>query len=272
MIGILRWSIELGRIDIITEVSVISQHQCSPRIGHLEAAYHIFWLKCTLVKGQEARIIFNPTEPFVDEKLFNPTGKGLWDDIYPGAEEAIPLNIPKPRGKRTKNACYVYANHAGNLMTQRSHSGLLLYLQNTMVIWYSKRQNTVESSSFGREFIVLRIVVKMIKALRYKLRSFGVPIEGPTNVFCDNRSVVTNSTISTSVLNCKHNAICYHRVRKAQAAQTVQVGWIAKEYNKADLATKTTISTKRRHDLVSSIFDDCRVVVDDKEMESSLVN
>ena len=53
LIGILRWSIELGRIDIVTEVSVLSQHQCSPRVGHLEAAYHIFWfLKYALGKGK----------------------------------------------------------------------------------------------------------------------------------------------------------------------------------------------------------------------------
>jgi hypothetical protein len=54
------------------------------------------------------------------------------------------------------------------------------------VIWYSKRQNTVESSSFGSEFIALRIAKELIVALRYKLRMFGVPVHGPANVFCDN--------------------------------------------------------------------------------------
>ena len=264
LIGILRWSIELGRIDIITEVSVLSQHQYRPRVGHLKAAYRIFWfLKCALQKGKEARIIFDPSEPYVDEKLFNPAPPGFWDDFYPDAEEAIPMSIRKPRGKRMKMGSYVDAEHAGNLMTRRSHSGLLLYLQNTLVLWYSKRQNTVESSIFGSEFIALQMAVKMIEALCYKLRSFGVPIEGPTDIFCDNKSFVTNSTVSTSILNSKHNAICYHRVREAQTTGTVQVGWISGKYNKADLATKTTLSTKMRHDLVSSIFDDCHVVMKD---------
>ena len=55
LIGILRWSIELGRIGIITEVSVLSQHQCSPRVGHLDAAYRIFWfLKCALAKEKRS--------------------------------------------------------------------------------------------------------------------------------------------------------------------------------------------------------------------------
>ena len=42
-IGALRWEIELGRIDIMAEVSVLSQHQCQPREGHLAAFYRVFW-------------------------------------------------------------------------------------------------------------------------------------------------------------------------------------------------------------------------------------
>jgi hypothetical protein len=42
LIGILRWAIELGQIDIFYEVSTLSQYQANPRMGHLEAAYHIF--------------------------------------------------------------------------------------------------------------------------------------------------------------------------------------------------------------------------------------
>ena len=88
LIGILWWSIELGHVDIITEVSTLSQHQCSPRIGHLEAVYRVFWyLKCTLGKGKEARIVFDPSTPNVDENLFHPTGSDVWEDFYPGTEE-----------------------------------------------------------------------------------------------------------------------------------------------------------------------------------------
>jgi hypothetical protein len=47
---------------------------------------------------------------------------------------------------------------------------------------------------------------------------FGVPIEGPTNVFCDNRGIVKNVSIPESTLMKKHNAINYHAVREAAAA------------------------------------------------------
>ena len=266
LIGILRWGIEIGRLDIITEVSVLSQHQCSPREGHLDAVYRIFWyLKCSLKKKQEGRIVFDATQPIVDESLFNSSDTKYWDDFYPDAEEAIPPNMIPPRGHSVQLACYVDADHAGNLMTRRSHSGILLYINNTPVIWYSKRQNTVESSSFGSEFVALRIATEMIEALRYKLRMFGVPISGSTDVFCDNKSVVTNASIPSSVLNKKHNSICYHRVREAQAAGTIRVGWIEGEYNKADLATKTTLSTVRRHGLTSTLFDNnCTILEKEK--------
>ena len=107
----------------------------------------------------------------------------------------------------------------------------------------------------------------MTEALRYKLRMFGVPIEGTTDVFCDNKSVVTNASVPTSILNKKHNSICYHRVREAQAAGTLRVGWIEGEYNKADLATKTTLSTSRRYALTASIFDNDCTIVEKKKID-----
>jgi hypothetical protein len=73
----------------------------------------------------------------------------------------------------------------------------------------------VESSSFGSEFVALRAVKDMVVAIRYKLRMFGVPIDGPVNMFCDNNGVVKNTTIPESMLAKKHNAINYHAIREA---------------------------------------------------------
>ena len=116
---------------------------------------------------------------------------------------------------------YVDADHAGNLITRRSHTGIIIFVNNSPIIWYSKRQNTVESSSFGSEFIASQIATEIIEGLRYKLRMFGVPINGTTDAFCDNQSVVTNVSIPYSVLNKKQNSICYHRFREAHKAGTI---------------------------------------------------
>jgi len=84
----------------------------------------------------------------------------------------------------------------------------------------------VESSTFGSKFVAMRIATDLIISLHYKLRMFGVPLTGPTNVFCNNQGVVNNTTMPESVLSKKHNQICYHRVHEAAAAGII---WIAKE-------------------------------------------
>ena len=112
-------------------------------------------------------------------------------------------------------------DHAGNLIAWQSHAEIIIFVNNSPIIWYSKCQNTVESSSFGSEFIALRIATEMIEGLRYKLRMFGVTIDGPADVFCDNQSVVTNVSIPSSVLNKKHNSIFYNRFLEAHTAGTI---------------------------------------------------
>ena len=82
-------------------------------------------------------------------------------------------------------------------------------------------------------------------ALRYKLRMFGVPIDGPANIFCDNRGVVKNVSIPESTLMKKHNAINYHAVREAAAAGILRVGKEDGETNLADLLTKVLNGEKR---------------------------
>ena len=66
--------------------------------------------------------------------------------------------------------------------------------------WFSKRQNTVETSTFGAEFIALKIVTELNDAIRYKLRILGVEIIGPSIVMCDNQSVFVSGSFPESTL------------------------------------------------------------------------
>ena len=119
--------------------------------------------------------------------------------------------------------CFVNANHAGDTETRRSQTGILLFCSKALTMWFSKRQNSVEASTFGSEFTAMKNTVEMIEALRYKLRMFGVPNEGPTNVFCDKEAVCKNMTRPKSTLTKKHHSIAYHRSQEAVAAGTVRV-------------------------------------------------
>ena len=140
-----------------------------------------------------------------------------WSQFYPDATEAIPPNAPESRGASVVVSCFVDADHAGCRVTRRSHTGIIIYVQGAPIMWYSKRQNTVESSTFGSEFIAMKTAIEQIEALCYKLRMMGIPIEGPANVFCDNEAVFKNSAFPESTVKKKHNSIAYHRTREAQA-------------------------------------------------------
>ena len=74
-------------------------------------------------------------------------------------------------------------------------------------MWHSKRQNTVEASTFGFEFQAIKYAVELMESLRYRLRMFGVPIEGPTNVFCDYEAVYKNTSLPILTLKKKSHSI-----------------------------------------------------------------
>ena len=201
-------------------------------------------------KHDRSTIVFDDAPPATNELRFVQVD---WNDFYPDAHEALPPNMPEPRGHAIKVSCFVDADHAGNLVTRRSHSGILIFLNNAPISWYSKRQNTVESSTFASELIAMRIAVEQVEALRYKLRMFGVPIDGPADMFCDNESVVKISTSPSSTLSKKHNAICYHKIRESAAAGTIRVAKEDGKTNLADLFTKA-LPGNARHSLLQLIL------------------
>ena len=123
---------------------------------------------------------------------------------------------------------------------------ILIFCNMAPIIWYSKRQNSVESSTFGSEFVALRIAAEMIISLRYKLRMFGIPLDGPANVFCNNEAVYKSANNPTATLNKKRNAICFHKVRETVAAGIMIVHKEDSESNLADILTKSLPPHKRK--------------------------
>ena len=239
LIGILRWGVELGRLDILLEVSLMSAYLASPREGHLEQVIHIF---AYLKQHPKRKIAFDPNRPKIDGSRFT---KYDWEDFYGDVQEAIPHNMPKPRGNSVSIHCFVDADLAGNVVNRRSHTGILIFVNRAPMIWHSKRQNTVESSTFGSEIVAMKNAVELIEGLRYKLRMFGIPIDGPADVFCDNEAVTKNCSIPESTLKKKHHSIAYHRNRQAVADGTIRIAKEPTETNLADAFTKLLTSIRR---------------------------
>jgi len=84
-----------------------------------------------------------------------------------------------PKGNPVQINCFVDADHARNRVTHWSQTGILIFLNCSPIIWYSKAQNTMETSTFGSEFTAMRITVELLESLHYKLRMFGIPLDGP---------------------------------------------------------------------------------------------
>jgi hypothetical protein len=186
--------VELGRVDMYINVALLSAFMAAPRQGHLEAIYYIYGY---LKSHNRSDVVFDSS--YVNWKSEDfPTYD--WVDFYPDTGEDIPSNMPKARRTPVQMNIFVDANHAGNLINRRSQTGISMYLNRAPIVWYSKTQKTLESSTFGSEFVALRIATEMVKGLRYKLRMMAAPLDEPANVLVDNDTVVKNSTIPPSTL------------------------------------------------------------------------
>ena len=67
---------------------------------------------------------------------------------------------------------------------------------------------------------------------------FGIPLDGPTILPCDNQSVVHNGTRPESTQKKKHNGISFHKIRECVASGFIEIHKVATEDNLADLLTK----------------------------------
>ena len=231
-IGTLRWAVELGRIDLTFGVSLMSRFSGAPREDQMQK---LLWMFTYVKRHLESKLVFDPFSRDWSRYQFL---KHDWSEFYPGAMEAIPPNAPEPRGRAVQINMFCDAAHANDHITRRSTTGFIIFLQGTPIFWYSKRQNTIETSTFGSEFVALKIATEAMEGLRYRLRMMGIPIEGVTNTFCDNGSVVTNVSDPTSTLTKKHNALAYHKVRESVAAGVQRIAHEPGKYNLSDILPK----------------------------------
>ena len=118
------------------------------------------------------RIDYYPMGPNIDLSVLN--NNEDWSEFYGGVEEELPPKITGSRGRAINIYSFVDDNHAVNSVSRRSYTEIIMFIQNTSIIWFSKRRNTVKAATFVRQLVVLRICKDLVVALRYKLRVFGV--------------------------------------------------------------------------------------------------
>jgi hypothetical protein len=233
LIGSMQWAVSLGRIDVATAVMTMSSFRSAPRHGHLQRAKRMVGY---LLRMKDSAIRFRTDVPDMSQL---PVPQHDWDySVYEGASESVPHDAPEPLGRPTTTTTYFDANLYHDWVSGRSVSGILHFMNQTPVDWYTKKQNTVETATYGSEFIAGRIAIDQIFDLRTTLRYLGVPILGKSYIFGDNESMITSSKFPHSRLHKRHNALSYHRVREAVASGMVSIHHIPGGINPADILSK----------------------------------
>ena len=172
-------------------------------------------------------------------------------------KEVIPGNAPEQLGKEVLTMIYVDANLYHDMVTCCSVIGILRLLNGTAIDWFLKHQATVETATFGSEFVAAHIAIDQIIDLRTTLHYMGAPIHKKSYMFNDNESVVTSSNIPESGLDKCHNA-------KAIGAK-ILTPHIAEKMNPADILSKHCGHSQAWPLIEPLLFCDGDDVCDDKE-------
>jgi hypothetical protein len=183
----MRWAVSIGRIDITTAVMTLSGFCTAPRIGHLDRAKCVYGY---LYKMKYAMIRVRTEEPSdLPEQDFD------WAySVYGNLLEVELTDAPEPLGKYVTLTHYVDANLFHDIITGRSVTGILHLVNKTPIGWYSKKQATVETATYGSEYVAARTCVEQVMDLRLTLRYLGVPIHTSRSyMFGDNKTVVESS-------------------------------------------------------------------------------
>lgn len=233
-IGALQWCVTLGRFDIACALMTLSRFRVTPRMGHMDRAKHICGY---LTKMDNAAIRIRTGIPD-NEKYYTWPDHDWMYSVYDQVSEETDPADPVPKGHAVRTTSFVDANLQHCKVTGKSATGILHFLNQTPVDCFSKRQGTVETSTYGSEFVAACIATEHIIDLRITLRSMGVPLDGPSWLLGDNQSVVTSSTIPQSVMSKRHNALSFHWVRAAIASGMMKFCHIPGKENPADVMTK----------------------------------
>ena len=180
----------------------MSRFRQQPRIGHHERLKKIIGYLANFCHGSLGSDFMNQTIPHREYD---------WQrTVYAGAKEEISHDIPEQKGKHVTTTTYVDANLHHDHVTGRAVTACWHLVNATPSHWHTKRQATVETASFGSEFVAARIDTDQIIDLRYTLMYLGVPIRSKSYMFGDNKSVVDSASIpiNSSLISYSQRRYC----------------------------------------------------------------
>jgi hypothetical protein len=157
MIGALQWIVTFGRFDINTAVMTMSESHMAPRVGHLNRLKQIYGYQ---LKMKHASIRVRTEEPDYSDL---PDNVPDWTySVYGKVGVLLPVDAPEPLGNHVTLTHYVDANLMHDIATGRSVIGILHLVNKKPIERYSEKQATIETATYGSEFVAARICVEQI--------------------------------------------------------------------------------------------------------------
>ena len=164
MIGALQWAVTIGRFDIHTAVMTLSGFHAAPQKGHLDWAKFIYGY---LSKMRHSAVRICTEEPDYSDI---PDFQYDWSkSVYGELQEIKPTDAPEPLGNYVTLTHYVDANLMHDVITGRSVTGIFHLVNKTPLEWYSKKQTTVETATYGSEFVAACTCVEQMIDLQTTL-------------------------------------------------------------------------------------------------------
>ena len=187
----------------------MSRFRAAPRQGHMDRLKRIYSYAIR-TKDYAIRFRNDPHDySFLPDKDFDWTYS-----VYGNVQEILPDDMPGQLGKAVTTTTMMDDNLNHCLATGKSLTGCLHFVNKTPVDWYSKKQATVETATYGSEFVAAKTATEQIMDIRQTLRYLGAPITTKSFLFGYNRSVVTSATLPHFTLTKRHNILAFHRLGK----------------------------------------------------------
>ena len=228
----------------------LSGFRSQPRKGHLEQIKRIYGY---LSRFKHFHLKFRTEEP--DMSYFKNKTKFDWSkSIYGDHMEDIPVDAPKPLGKQVTLIHYFNANLMHDVLSGKAVTGCIHLANKTPIMWYSKKQATSETATYGAEFISGRTCIEQMIDLRQTFRYLGIPIHDTSYIFGDNETMIQSSSFPYARLHKRHNILSYHFVRSMISRGFIALHHIRSANNLAGILTKHSWSHNSAYNLLRPIF------------------
>ncbi len=233
LVGTMQWAVSLGCINITTAIMTLSSFHTIPHVGHIDCT------KCVcgyLSKMKQAIICFCTDEPNYSFLL---TNEYDWTyTVYGDICKVTPKDALEPLGNFVTLTHYFDVNLMHDLLTRCSITGILHLANKTPNNWFSKKQATIKTATYGSEFVAACTCVKQVINLCDTFCYLSIPVHDKGYMFGDNKSMIDSGTIPHSKLHKHHVALSYHYVREAIAASIVSLHHLPGTSNPADILSK----------------------------------